>query len=754
MAQLSRISAGQTRVFVSYSRSDQIFTVWLRERLALQQIETFRDIDDTLAGEEWWQRLQELIAQADTIIFVVSPHSIVSKYCASEIRYARRLKKRIFPVIISNVDWSQIPDGLASVHSISFENEDAREETLLRLVADLKTNIGWIREHTRLGLIAARWQLEHSADVLLRGHELETAETWLAAQPENAGAPTGLQREYIKASRNAARQRRHLITVGLAVALFLALTLASTAVWQKNIAETQRDHAEQERGRAERNLAVAKRAVKDLIFNVTQGLSDVEGLRIDSITRILGTVRGALDNLAADQGDDLDIEYDRAAMLNEFAMIYHAASDDAHAVEAANEGLQRMRKLAERVPDNLMRQKDLSVAMQRQGDMQKEAGNTDAAIDAYTEGLAITRKLVERQPDQLDWYEHLSVALQRIAAVRFQAGDETGALEALQENLKISRKLVDEGRWHSGLAIVLNWIGEVELQAGKLDLAKAAFDEGLIINQTLAQSDPGNTKLQVDLAIAFEKIGDLGLRTEKLDDAEKSYDQALEIWRRLASQDSNNGQWQRGLSVLLWKSGDLQNVRENPNDARRLYEQGLLITRDLWARNPRNISAEMDIVAQLGRIGEIDRLQGDAQAARKAFDECLEIASRATNSVPANADYQRSVMVFLTKLGEMETAAANADAARRHFAEGIEIGRKLLSRNPNNPTWRSDLAYGLSLAGALETTTGNQPAARVMMTAALSMFDELESDNLLTGRQQQWLVRLRSTMNANDSPRP
>ena len=41
-----------------------------------RQIEVFRDVDDTLPGEEWWQRLQSLIAAADTVVFLYEGHAI------------------------------------------------------------------------------------------------------------------------------------------------------------------------------------------------------------------------------------------------------------------------------------------------------------------------------------------------------------------------------------------------------------------------------------------------------------------------------------------------------------------------------------------------------------------------------------------------------------------------------------------------------------------------------------------------------
>jgi hypothetical protein len=56
-----------TRIFVSYSRRDLHFAGWLRDELRGENVEVFQDIEETLPGEEWWARLRQLIAAADTM---------------------------------------------------------------------------------------------------------------------------------------------------------------------------------------------------------------------------------------------------------------------------------------------------------------------------------------------------------------------------------------------------------------------------------------------------------------------------------------------------------------------------------------------------------------------------------------------------------------------------------------------------------------------------------------------------------------
>ncbi len=71
----------------------------------------------------------------------------------------------------------------------------------------------------------------------------------------------------------------------------IMLLLAVGAVAAGIIARYQAD-------RAEKNFAAAKDTVDSLIFNIAQGLRNVEGMRVESIDKILGQVRSTVDKLA------------------------------------------------------------------------------------------------------------------------------------------------------------------------------------------------------------------------------------------------------------------------------------------------------------------------------------------------------------------------------------------------------------------------------------------------------------------------
>ena len=61
------------------------------------------DRSSIIEGEDWRSRLSALIADADTIVFILSPASAQSNICAWEVEEANRLSKRILPVLAESI---------------------------------------------------------------------------------------------------------------------------------------------------------------------------------------------------------------------------------------------------------------------------------------------------------------------------------------------------------------------------------------------------------------------------------------------------------------------------------------------------------------------------------------------------------------------------------------------------------------------------------------------------------------------------
>jgi hypothetical protein len=258
----------KVKIFISYSRRDMAFADRLEAALKMRGFEPLIDRSEIYAFEDWWLRIEALIAQADTIVFVISPDAVTSDVCHKEVAFAASLNKRFAPVVCRRADDKTVPEALARWNFIFFDDAENFEASADRLAEALQTNIGWIRQHTEFSEFARRWVgAARPRGLLLRSPALEQAERWIAARPRGAPEPTTETQTFIAESQRAATQRRNVLTAGLAAGLIVALGLAGLAYWQRGIAVDQRRIAEHQRDVAEgrRIAALGEAATSELL---------------------------------------------------------------------------------------------------------------------------------------------------------------------------------------------------------------------------------------------------------------------------------------------------------------------------------------------------------------------------------------------------------------------------------------------------------------------------------------------------------
>jgi WD40 repeat protein len=244
-ANQSRVAA-KPAAFISYSRKDIEFVARLNTALDRHGIDVRIDREDIEKSAEWWSRIRQLITEADTIIFVLSPDSVRSSTCQQEVAFAEGLKKRLIPIVVRDLADQSAPSCLARLNYIFFTANAAVGATgdfdsaVEELVWAIETDITWIREHTRLGTLAGRWEtLGRPHELELRGQELAKAESWLIARPRHAPDPTDAHRAFIRASQQLAKRQQRVLVSSLSAGVLVFMALAVLAVIRQQQAERQ-----------------------------------------------------------------------------------------------------------------------------------------------------------------------------------------------------------------------------------------------------------------------------------------------------------------------------------------------------------------------------------------------------------------------------------------------------------------------------------------------------------------------------------
>ena len=198
-ASTSSPQSTKLKIFLSYSRKDVEFTCRLAD--ALFERGYSPDFDHATydpakvhtgisAEDEWWQRLQVMIAAADVMVFVVSPDSATSKVCDEEIAFARGLGKRIIAIMRRPVDFAKAPPRLSALN-VGLDFSDDRDEAFgvafNQLRASLDHDVTWYRESSRLTVLAVRWDMAgRPNDLLLSNADMRAIGTLLERRPRDA----------------------------------------------------------------------------------------------------------------------------------------------------------------------------------------------------------------------------------------------------------------------------------------------------------------------------------------------------------------------------------------------------------------------------------------------------------------------------------------------------------------------------------------------------------------------------------------
>ncbi|MBN1964901.1 MAG: TIR domain-containing protein [Anaerolineae bacterium] len=247
--------------YIAYARDDREFVRQFVAALQADGCDCAVNWEDSAPSTAFWDRTCAAIDAADLFVFIISPDSLSSPVCHTEIMHATLQRKRLAPVLYREVN----PDA-AFAHLVTPTLEDAtvaqldgqslmtlaqknwellsrypvlhcrEEEDFPRATRSLRrlldTDRAHVRQHTRLLVAGKAWQASpDDPRLVLRGEDLQAAEVWLTEGYHKEPAPLDVHYQFIQASRTADRARGRQIVTGLAVGLvILALLLAAAVV--------------------------------------------------------------------------------------------------------------------------------------------------------------------------------------------------------------------------------------------------------------------------------------------------------------------------------------------------------------------------------------------------------------------------------------------------------------------------------------------------------------------------------------------
>jgi hypothetical protein len=112
------------RIFISYARKDRQIAQSVRQDLTRARGSVWID-DELTGGQAWWNTILENIRTCDLFVFLLSPDSLRSKACQSELRYALQSGRPLLPVMVSPVSVQLAPREIADAQIVDYTERTA-----------------------------------------------------------------------------------------------------------------------------------------------------------------------------------------------------------------------------------------------------------------------------------------------------------------------------------------------------------------------------------------------------------------------------------------------------------------------------------------------------------------------------------------------------------------------------------------------------------------------------------------------------
>ncbi len=285
------------QVFVSYSRRNIDFAKRLVDSLTKNNRDVWVDWEDIPRASDWMDEIYSGIDNADTFIFIVSEHSLISEICNQELSYAIKNNKRVIPVIFEKVEnetfdrvdaqwktttWYPVAqknwDEVKHLNWLFFDNPETYNPEFEALVQTLDQDLFHIKTHTRLLVRAREWmQKEKNPSSLLAGDDVVAAEQWLKNYVNTSPQPTQLHHDYILKSREIenekiardallqarARQRLQILVASFGIIILVMIFVLLPII--RNLLESRLGEDVDER-LSEAGLSFEQLMGNDLIF--------------------------------------------------------------------------------------------------------------------------------------------------------------------------------------------------------------------------------------------------------------------------------------------------------------------------------------------------------------------------------------------------------------------------------------------------------------------------------------------------------
>ena len=382
------------------------------------------------------------------------------------------------------------------------------------------------------------------------------------------------------------------------------------------------------------------------------------------------------------------------------------------------------RRLAE-LDENPEALRDLSVSLERLGNVERNRGQLDSAYARYEKALQILQKVLAQTGETPEALRDLGRGLGRLGDVEQAHCLLDAAYARYEQALQIARKvLAQSGETPEALrdlSVSLERLGDVERRRGQLDAATARYEQAQQIDRKVLALTGETPEALRDLSVSLERLGDVERKRGQLDAATVRYEQALQIRQKILAQTGETLEALRNLSVILGRLGDVELAHGQLDAAYTRYEHALQIDRKVLAQTGETPEALRDLSVSLDSLGNVERKRGQLDTAYARHEQAMQIRQRVLAQTGERPEALRDLSLSLARLGGVELKRGQLDAAYARYEQALHVARQVLARTGETPEALRDRSFGLLRLGVVEHARGQLDAAYVRYEQALQI---------------------------------
>lgn len=406
---------------------------------------------------------------------------------------------------------------------------------------------------------------------------------------------------------------------------------------------------------------------------------------------------------------------------------------------AFEERLLVRRKLLALKPNEPRLLSDISIALDRMGQLLRDDNDTDGSRKYFQEALDIDRDLYKREPEQRQWRQNLVFSLTRIGDLDRQLGRQREALPPYEEALELQRRLAADASAvapQQTLASLLGKIGDIKRRLRDFDSAISMHREELEIRRRLLAREPTSLAAQRNVSSALDYLGNALRENKDIEGARRAFNEQLETDRRIAKADPDNVTSLTDLAWSLNRLGDLDRDVSTPSETALYYEEALAIQRKLLARDPDSLVRMRALASSVSKLGFVRTRTSDYTTALALHQEELDLRRKLYKLTPDDSDALRNLSLALDRVGNAYRDLNELQTALKHFEEELSMDRRFVINAPSNVTALQDLQWTLGkISDFVRQRLGDRAVARKYIEEMIGI-DRRLVDQQLTNKDR------------------